>query len=88
MRGQTAIIIVTRKDIAANDPGAYTVISHPERMGHTVVNGPHIRFKGLRVPKFNPLARPEKGGGWGGDEFHGLSSSCRRDGGGNHATDV
>lgn len=61
VRGQTAIIVVTRENIAANDPGAYTVLSHPETIGHTAVNGPHIRFKNLRVPKFNLLAPPGKG---------------------------
>jgi nitroalkane oxidase len=61
VRGQTAIIIVTREDIAANDPGAYQVIKHPESIGHQAVNGPHIRFKDLRVPKSNLLAPPGKG---------------------------
>lgn len=61
VRGQTAIIIVTRDDIAANDPGAYSVLSHPRSVGFTAVNGPHIRFHNLRVPKFNLLAPPGKG---------------------------
>ncbi|KAK5039904.1 hypothetical protein LTS07_000399 [Exophiala sideris] len=61
VRGQTAIIVVTREDIAANDHGAYTVLSHPETIGLTAANGPHIRFKDLRVPKFNLLAPPGKG---------------------------
>jgi len=61
VRGQTAIIIVTRADIAANEPAAYSVVSHPETIGHTAVNGPHIRFKDLRVPKLNLLAPPGKG---------------------------
>ena len=61
VRGQTAIIIVTKEDIAANDPNAFQVIKHPETVGHTAVNGPHIRFKDLRVPKFNLLAPPGKG---------------------------
>ncbi|OCT52904.1 Nitroalkane oxidase [Cladophialophora carrionii] len=61
VRGQTAIIIVTREDIATNDPGAYQVLYHPESIGHTAVNGPHIRFKDLRVPKTNLLAPPGKG---------------------------
>ena len=61
VRGQTAIIVVTREDIASNDPGAYSVLSHPETVGLRAVNGPHIRFKDLRVPKFNLLAPPGKG---------------------------
>ncbi|KIW27789.1 uncharacterized protein PV07_07497 [Cladophialophora immunda] len=61
VRGQTAIIVVTRQDIAANDPSAYQVLYHPQTIGHTAVNGPHIRFKDLRVPKSNLLAPPGKG---------------------------
>lgn len=61
VRGQTAIIIVTRQDIAKNDASAYSVLSHPETIGHTAVNGPHIRFKNLRVPRSNLLAPPGKG---------------------------
>ena len=61
VRGQTAIIIVTKEDIAANDPSAYHVLYHPETIGHTAVNGPHIRFSDLRVPKSNLLAPPGKG---------------------------
>ena len=61
VRSQVAIIIVTRKDIAANDPAAYQVLSHPRTIGHTAVNGPHIRFSNLRVPKTNLLAPPGRG---------------------------
>ncbi|KAJ9603829.1 hypothetical protein H2200_011350 [Cladophialophora chaetospira] len=61
VRGQTAIIIVTRDDIANNHPSAFQVLSHPQTMGHTAVNGPHIKFKDLRVPKSNLLAPPGKG---------------------------
>ncbi len=61
VRGQTAIIIVTREDIAANDSSAFEVLYHPETIGHTAVNGPHIRYKDLRVPKANLLAPPGKG---------------------------
>ncbi|KIW10948.1 hypothetical protein PV08_10247 [Exophiala spinifera] len=61
VRGQTAIIVVTREDIAKNDASAYSVLSHPETIGHTAVNGPHIRFKNLRVPRSNLLAPPGKG---------------------------
>ncbi|OAL39633.1 hypothetical protein AYO20_01030 [Fonsecaea nubica] len=61
VRGQTAIIIVTKQDIAANDPSAYQVLNHPQTIGHTAVNGPHMRFKDLRVPKSNLLAPPGKG---------------------------
>ena len=61
MREQVAIIIVTRDDIANNDPAAYTVLSHPQTVGHTAVNGPHVKFTDLRVPKSNLLAPPGKG---------------------------
>lgn len=61
VRGQVAIIIVTRDDIARNDPKAFQVLSHPETVGHTAVNGPHIRYTDLRVPKSNLLAPPGKG---------------------------
>lgn len=61
VRSQVAIIIVTRDDIAANDSKAYTVLYHPQTVGHTAVNGPHIRFADLRVPKSNLLAPPGKG---------------------------
>lgn len=56
-----AIVIVTRADIAANDPAAYQVLEHPQTLGHTAVNGPHIRFTNLRVPKSNLLSPPGKG---------------------------
>lgn len=61
VRGQVAVIIVTRDDIAKNDPQAYEVLYHPQTIGHTAVNGPHIRFNNLRVPKANLLAPPGKG---------------------------
>ncbi|KAK4542391.1 hypothetical protein LTR36_006848 [Oleoguttula mirabilis] len=61
MRSQVAIIIVTRSDIEANEASAFTVLSHPQTVGHTAVNGPHIRYKNLRVPKSNMLAPPGKG---------------------------
>jgi nitroalkane oxidase len=61
VRDQVAIIIVTREDIANNDFNAYTVLSHPQTVGHTAVNGPHIRFTNLRVPKSNLLAPAGKG---------------------------
>jgi len=62
-QSQTAIIMVTREDIAAanNNADAYTVLEHPRTVGHTAVNGPHIRFKDLRVPQTNLLAPPGKG---------------------------
>lgn len=53
--------MVTRQDIEANKPDAYVVLQHPRTLGHTAVNGPHIRFQGLRVPKANLLAPPGKG---------------------------
>ncbi|KAI8633141.1 acyl-CoA dehydrogenase [Xylariaceae sp. FL1651] len=61
VRSQVAIIIVTRDDIAANDDPAFQVLSHPKTVGHTAVNGPHIRFSNLRVPRSNLLASPGKG---------------------------
>lgn len=61
MRSEVAIIIVTRDDIARNEPSAFQVLSHPQTIGHTAVNGPHIRFSNLRVPKSNLLAPPGKG---------------------------
>ncbi|KAL2441982.1 Nitroalkane oxidase [Exophiala dermatitidis] len=61
VRGQTAIIVVTRQDIAANEPEAYAVISHPETIGHSAVNGPHVRFNRLRVPVSHLLAPPGAG---------------------------
>ncbi|KAK5045240.1 hypothetical protein LTR84_009346 [Exophiala bonariae] len=61
VRGQTAIIIVTRDDIERNQPEAFEVLRHPETLGMTAVNGPHIRFNNLRVPVGNLLAPPGKG---------------------------
>lgn len=61
VRGQTAIIIVTREDIAANNAEAYSVVSHPETLGHTAVSGPHVRYSKLRVPRSNLLAPPGRG---------------------------
>ncbi|RFU36272.1 hypothetical protein B7463_g120, partial [Scytalidium lignicola] len=58
---ETAIIIVTREDIAANSKDAYVVLEHPRTVGHIAVNGPHVRFQGLRVPKSNLLAPPGSG---------------------------
>jgi alkylation response protein AidB-like acyl-CoA dehydrogenase len=60
-RDQVAIIVVTRSNIAANHSSAYTVINHPDTVGHTAVNGPHIGFYSLRVPSFNLLAPPGQG---------------------------
>ena len=60
-RSQTAIIMVTRKDIANNQSKAYEVVEHMSTLGHTAVNGPHIRFTNLRVPKTNLLAPSGKG---------------------------
>ena len=53
--------MVTRKDIANNKPEAFQVVEHMSTLGHTAVNGPHIRFTNLRVPKANMLAPPGKG---------------------------
>lgn len=61
VRGQVAIVIVTRDDIAKNDPSAFQVLEHPQTLGHTAVNGPHIRYNNLRVPISNTLGPPGKG---------------------------
>lgn len=61
MRSQVAIIIVTRADIDANDASAFQVLSHPQTIGHTAVNGPHVRYNNLRVPRSNLLVPPGKG---------------------------
>lgn len=56
-----ALLLVTRADVAANDPNAFTVLEHPPTLGHTAVNGPHVRYSNLRVPKANLLAPPGAG---------------------------
>ncbi|KAE8350560.1 putative acyl-CoA dehydrogenase [Aspergillus coremiiformis] len=43
--GRTMIVLVTREDVAANAPGAYEVLAHPETVGHRAVSGPHVRFR-------------------------------------------
>ena len=53
--------MVTKEDIARNAPEAYQVLEHPRTSGHIAVNGPHIRFQGLRVPEANLLAPAGKG---------------------------
>jgi alkylation response protein AidB-like acyl-CoA dehydrogenase len=55
------ILLVTRDDIANNDPSAYQILSDPELGGHKSVNGPHSRFTNLRVPHANLLAAPGHG---------------------------
>jgi alkylation response protein AidB-like acyl-CoA dehydrogenase len=55
------ILLLTRADIAANDPAAYTVLSDPELGGHASVNGPHTRFTNFRVPGRNLLCAPGSG---------------------------
>jgi nitroalkane oxidase len=61
VRGQTAVIVVTREDVAKNEPNAYQVLEHMSTIGHQAVNGPRVRFHNLRVPKANVLAPPGKG---------------------------
>jgi nitroalkane oxidase len=61
VRGQTAVIVVTRADIANNQPDAYQVLEHMSTVGHQAVNGPRVRFHNLHVPKANLLAPPGKG---------------------------
>lgn len=55
------ILVITRADIANNEPGAYEVISDPELGGHKSSSGPHTRFTNLRVPAENLLAKPGEG---------------------------
>ncbi|KAF2711743.1 acyl-CoA dehydrogenase NM domain-like protein [Pleomassaria siparia CBS 279.74] len=55
------ILIITREDIAANDPSAYTVLSDPDLVGHKSTTGPHSRFTSFRVPSFNLLSPPGSG---------------------------
>ena len=55
------IILVTRADIAANPPSAYSVLRHVPTIGHTACSGPHVRFEKLRVPKANVLCAPGAG---------------------------
>ena len=55
------ILVITRADIANNEPGAYEVISDPELGGHKSSSGPHTRFTNLRVPAANLLAKPGEG---------------------------
>ena len=61
VRDQVAIVVVTREDIAKNNSKAFEVLEHPQTVGHTAVNGPHVRFNNLRVPLANTLAPPGKG---------------------------
>ncbi|KAH7136377.1 acyl-CoA dehydrogenase/oxidase [Dactylonectria macrodidyma] len=46
----TMILLVTREIVAQNEPGAYTVISEPDLMGHTAAAGPHTRYTNFKVP--------------------------------------
>lgn len=55
------ILLVTPEVIAANDPGAYEVLSEPELLGYPCTSGPHNRFTNLRVPDANLLCPPGKG---------------------------
>jgi nitroalkane oxidase len=52
------ILLVTPEVIAANDPGAYEVLSEPELAGYPSASGPHSRFTNLRVPAKNLLCPP------------------------------
>lgn len=47
--------------IAANAPGAYTVLAEPELAGFPSASGPHTRFTDLRVPQANLLCAPGEG---------------------------
>jgi alkylation response protein AidB-like acyl-CoA dehydrogenase len=55
------MLIITREDIANNEPGAYEVLSDPELGGHKSTSGPHTRFTNLRVPAANLLSEPGEG---------------------------
>lgn len=55
------ILVITRTDIAHNEPGAYEMISDPELGGHRSASGPHTRFTNLRVPAANLLSQPGEG---------------------------
>ncbi|KAH7555882.1 hypothetical protein BM1_06408 [Bipolaris maydis] len=55
------ILLVTRSDIASNNPSAYQVLADPSLGGHKSVNGPHSRFTNFRVPAANVLAKPGEG---------------------------
>ncbi|KAF2007791.1 acyl-CoA dehydrogenase NM domain-like protein [Amniculicola lignicola CBS 123094] len=55
------ILIITREDIAANPPSAYTIPSHPSLTGHISANGPLTKFTNLRVPARNILCEVGKG---------------------------
>src|SRR5947207_1404115 len=50
------IILVTRADIAYNNPDAFRVLRHPSTGGHHGSSSPHIRYSGLRLPATNLLA--------------------------------
>lgn len=58
---QILILLVTRDVIAANKPGAYTILSEPELAGFPSASGPHTRFTDLRVPHANLLCPPGEG---------------------------
>lgn len=55
------ILLVTPDVIAANEPGAYEVLSEQELAGFPSASGPHSRFAGLRVPDANLLCPRGKG---------------------------
>lgn len=55
------ILLVTPDIIAANNPGAYEVLSEQELSGFPCASGPHSRFTNLRVPDANLLCPPGKG---------------------------
>ncbi|KAI9871904.1 MAG: hypothetical protein M1830_002313 [Pleopsidium flavum] len=55
------ILLVTPQDMARNDPGAFTLIKHVEKAGHSAVSGPHVRYTNLRVPAKNLVAGADKG---------------------------
>ncbi|KAM0325118.1 hypothetical protein ACHAQA_007657 [Verticillium albo-atrum] len=52
------ILLVTRDIIAQNDPGAFTIISEPNLMGHTAATGPHTRYTNFKVPVDSLLVAP------------------------------
>ncbi|CAF1119191.1 unnamed protein product [Adineta steineri] len=56
-----SIVIVTRSDIDANPPNAFTVVNDLEMIGHRATSGSHIKFTNLRIPVQNILCKPGTG---------------------------
>lgn len=52
------VLMVTREEISEEN---FTVLNHPDTLGHKAVNGPHIKYKDVRVPSGNLLCPPGTG---------------------------